>query len=1288
MDSERETGRRRFIGSAVAGLAGVTGLGGGLPEAAAGQTEGRAAGVGELWRFDRYGAPDASIEPVVRDGLVYGIGDGVVYAATAEDGTERWATDTIGEVRRPPVVRDGTVYVVSEGLALQAFDAETGAVRWTVAIGERTRTTVADGGVYLSDRTTVTAVDPGDGDVRWRADLSQEYGLSAPAVAGGRVYVISDDEEVIHAFDSASGDERWQREVGQAPSALVAAAGTVYVGNENGVAALAAADGSRRWRHETLNRTEGLELAGDALYHWTDFGFEALDPGDGGVRWRWDGDVESAPVARGGTVYVAGFDTLYALDAGDGGERWHREFRYVDSGPIVADGRVYVEDSGGLYALDTDGDLRWYFGGGRFDRSSRPTVDDRRLYLTVGGTGIVAIGGDGPRLNAAGRGQLPRLLGGVSPTWLVGGVGGVAVGGAVLRTFGEFGVGTTVGNALGASPDDDWQGVLEKTALIGAWIAASLAYLALALEYRAAIQVTLPAYLATGPARWLSVVALVGAGVAAVAGTRVLADAFDYDLGPFPESAVVPGGLAVLGALLLPHVSGLLPSGSVWFVTFGVATLVWLGATGAFLVYWRNRRYSPPSYGVFLLSVMAVAYVPLQAWLFVGGGASLTAYYRAATVAAFGHAVALGFCGLVLGRRFLAACFPRDDGLPLPTTLGQWRGGAGDPGNAAAVPDATLDVSPSGADAWTTVDGVATPPAVAGPVVVAGTDDGAVRATDATTGERRWTAAVGEGAATAPAVGDGVVYAAAGTTLAALDRVEGTERWTATLDAPPAGAPANDSGRLFLALADGTVECRDAADGERRWATAYSSTIARPPAVGVGTVYVAREDGVVVALDADDGTEQWATDLAVTRPTAPTRVGDTVYVADGDGYLHALSAADGDHRWRLETGTDPLARLAATKEAVFVAGSGGRVAAVGPDGSGLGVHETDTLVAPPVVVGETLYLPTGRALRALDARSGETDWSLPTDGVATGLAPTTGALYLGTDAGLRAFPAGETVEQWGARVADDEPAAGDEAVETAAPDTPAGRFAGGCDAVTAVESVDESGPIHVYGGRLADEDRRVAVLVLAPGADDAAAAFTRAVERWAGISHNPHVVTVYDSGRTPRPWAAVETGDPLSETDDVAAPLAVLDGVVEGLNTAGLYNVSHGTVAPETVVLDDSADETVAMLRDWGLSRAVAGEPPVTPYTAPEQLDGGTAATTDVYRTALVAYRLLTGRDPFAGADDLEAAIRDGSLVAPSTAADVPEAVDRVVGRATATEPGERYDSPTDFRDALRAALD
>jgi serine/threonine protein kinase/WD40 repeat protein len=94
------------------------------------------------------------------------------------------------------------------------------------------------------------------------------------------------------------------------------------------------------------------------------------------------------------------------------------------------------------------------------------------------------------------------------------------------------------------------------------------------------------------------------------------------------------------------------------------------------------------------------------------------------------------------------------------------------------------------------------------------------------------------------------------------------------------------------------------------------------------------------------------------------------------------------------------------------------------------------------------------------------------------------------------------------------------------------------------------------------------------------------------------------------------------------------------------------------------------------------------PYMAPEQWDDSAAATarTDIYALGVLTYEALTGRRPFVGATLAAYALAHATQPVPPLGGVLPAALDEVLERALAKEPGERFASALEFAQAFRAA--
>ncbi|MEF8829044.1 MAG: PQQ-binding-like beta-propeller repeat protein [Haloarcula sp.] len=651
-------------------------------------------------------------------------------------------------------------------------------------------------------------------------------------------------------------------------------------------------------------------------------------------------------------------------------------------------------------------------------------------------------------------------------------------------------------------------------------------------------------------------------------------------------------------------------------------------------------------------------------------------------------------------------------------------------------------------------------PTVVDDTVYVGGDDDKLRALFDSLGTSRWRFETGGPVRSSPAVVDGTVYVGSDDgNVYALAASNGSEEWSTSVGGSVRSAPTVVNGTVYVGRTDGNIYALDAATGRQEWVYETFIQGVSSPAVVDGRVYIGSRDGTFYALDAADGTQEWTVTVADPIESSPAVAEDTVYFSATDGAVYALDIADGSQRWRFETGATITSSPAVARDRVYIGSGDQQVyslrAATGSQTTGGGDQPTE---ATPIETTSSpgpetqTQTPSGTVTEAdtpgsvggEPPSSGDGDtgggFSLPGAGGALAAGATVlGAVYIayrrvtaGDDTTDYAQPGNEggsssvrTPSEMSERSdGERETESGSEQESTrersegqqdSAAD-PSGGFAG----INSIQPLSTTGPVHTSEGVLAGEGIDVLISALSPeyaDNDDAAEAFESAVRRWSGISHNLHVAETYESGTVPRPWVAFEAGettlaDQLSDTGDedegedgdetdgealdTADRVAIVADTAEALRTGDLYQLSHGSLTPETIHLaTDSGDDLLITVSDWGLTEAVhhaVGEQHVTPYTAPEQLDEDSPVIAetpvDTYRLGAVAYRLMTGREPYEGSEHLEAAIREGDLTPPSEVADVPDMAEQAILTAMATEPDDRYGSPYEFRGDFTSAFD
>jgi len=245
--------------------------------------------------------------------------------------------------------------------------------------------------------------------------------------------------------------------------------------------------------------------------------------------------------------------------------------------------------------------------------------------------------------------------------------------------------------------------------------------------------------------------------------------------------------------------------------------------------------------------------------------------------------------------------------------------------------------------------------------------------------------------------------------------------------------------------------------------------------------------------------------------------------------------------------------------------------------------------------------------------------------------------------------------------------------------------------------VGEGGMGAVYEATHARLAGRYAIKVLLQSlADnaDAQALFDREA-RITSLLQHPNVVQVIDHNTTADGTAYLVmeylSGESLAArlarvgALSLPAVVDIVEQLAAGLAAAHAHGIVHRDLKPDNIVLvpvEGRASELVKIL-DFGISKAnwsgeaadkgIFGTPA---YMAPEQIEGRAAdvdGATDQFALAVIAYEMLTGRNPE----------MIGRVTAP---AGLPGHLDAVVGRALARSNDARFSSVTEFAAAFRAA--
>lgn len=217
--------------------------------------------------------------------------------------------------------------------------------------------------------------------------------------------------------------------------------------------------------------------------------------------------------------------------------------------------------------------------------------------------------------------------------------------------------------------------------------------------------------------------------------------------------------------------------------------------------------------------------------------------------------------------------------------------------------------------------------------------------------------------------------------------------------------------------------------------------------------------------------------------------------------------------------------------------------------------------------------------------------------------------------------------------------------------------------------------------------------------------FKREAKAQAQFDH-PNIVPVFDYGEfegAPYLVMTYEPGGTLKQLLKSPMPYQqaaqLLIPIADALAYAHHRDVLHRDVKPSNILLGDGGKP---VLTDFGIAKLLGDEEEETltgtgmgvgtpQYMAPEQWKGEPVKATDIYSLGIVFYELIAGRKPYDADTPAALAIMQVTEPLPRPSRyvpDLPEAVEKVIFKALATEPEDRYASMEDFRDALLAICD
>jgi hypothetical protein len=257
-----------------------------------------------------------------------------------------------------------------------------------------------------------------------------------------------------------------------------------------------------------------------------------------------------------------------------------------------------------------------------------------------------------------------------------------------------------------------------------------------------------------------------------------------------------------------------------------------------------------------------------------------------------------------------------------------------------------------------------------------------------------------------------------------------------------------------------------------------------------------------------------------------------------------------------------------------------------------------------------------------------------------------------------------------------------------------------------VEPIGRGGMAAVFRAYQPSLDRYVAIKVLSaqhaltPGFSER---FVREARAIAQLNH-PNILPVIDFGQEGDLSYIVMKYVPAGTLKDkMGRPMALeevlrlIEGIAAALDHAHERGILHRDVKPRNVLLDEG---DWVLLADFGLAKMMAGDEGLTgsgvgigtpAYMSPEQGQGQTVdARTDIYSLGVVLYEMVTGQLPFDAETPFAIVMKHITEPLPlprSLRPDLPEAVERVILKAVAKAPEDRFETAGDLARSLRSAV-
>jgi serine/threonine protein kinase len=257
-----------------------------------------------------------------------------------------------------------------------------------------------------------------------------------------------------------------------------------------------------------------------------------------------------------------------------------------------------------------------------------------------------------------------------------------------------------------------------------------------------------------------------------------------------------------------------------------------------------------------------------------------------------------------------------------------------------------------------------------------------------------------------------------------------------------------------------------------------------------------------------------------------------------------------------------------------------------------------------------------------------------------------------------------------------------------------------------VAPLGEGGMASVYRAYQPSMEREVAIKILPrqySQSPEYLARFKQEARLLARLQH-PHVLPVFDFGESDgytyitMPLVAGGTLKDLmtSKPMPIERAATIVSQVGDALDYAHASGLVHRDIKPSNVLIDERGN---ALLMDFGIARMVEATTRLTQvggvvgtpiYMSPEQSAGKSIDTrSDIYSLGIVLFELLTGHVPYNAETPLAVMfkhVNDPLPMPRSLNAALSDALEKVLLKALAKQPGDRFQTMSEFVSALRHA--